>query len=552
MKSKTIAIALAFFWFWNQATAATPSQVEFSAKLTRVEKSAPRAGILVMKVTDQQSLELRVTPSTEVRDENEIHVDLDTLRPGDTLKVEAIVTDQGFLATEVEIEEDASQFELKGEIETIRTTNRTIVVAGVTLAVPATTEIRDDRGGLLSFSEIERGWFVKAEGMAGATPVLSELRVLPPRTARIRLEGKAVEATRNQLLLEIPGAIRVPVLINEDTQINGSLAVGARLDVRGRLTPGLLVQAERVEVEKPLRLVPDEIHLDIASTGRVDFVLGQPLLSDSTLELVSRNPSIAIPVPASLALPAGALTGSFDVMSMSVEGRTVIDASLTGAQTLSAFLEVEVETEQGDDNQNELLEVRWNPRKITSAGARDVRLELNGPAPEDLVIPLSLKDGVPGLVTFPDQVEIPAGERAATVPITVADQSGRVKVRARLPLSVGGDTDDLEIELEAENEARLELEWSPDDIELAPSQQVVVSLRLDRPAPFDTEVVISVKDGDPNVVMGVPATALFIAGQSQAQFTVVSSGLTGEVRFRAALPVQSGGDSDDLRVRVRR
>ncbi len=552
MKLKRIAIALAFYLLWSQASAAIPSQVEFSAKLVQVDKTAPGAGTLVMKVTDQQSLQVRVVPSTEVRDENEIRVDLDTLRPGDTLKVHAIVTDQGFLATEVEIEEDAAEFELKGEIETINRSNRTISVAGVTLIVPETAEIRDDRGALLSLSEIERGWFVKAEGMAGSSPVLSELRVLPPRPARIRLEGRAVEATRDRLLLEIPGSIRVPVLLNQETEISGSLAVGARLDVRGRLTPGLSVQAERIEIEKLLRLVPDEIHLDLHSTGRVDFVLGQPLASDSTLQLASRNPSVAVPVFPSLDLPAGTLTGSFDVMSMGVEGRTVIDASLTGAQTLAAFLEVEVESEQGDDNGNELLEIRWNPRKITSAGARDVRLELNGPAPEDLTIPLSLKEGAPGLVSFPDSVQIPAGERAATVSISVADQTGRVKVRARLPLSLGGDTDDLEVELEGQQEARLELEWSPDDIELQPNQQSVVTLRLDRPAPFDTEVVISVKEGDPNVVNGMPGAALFPAGQSVVQFTLVSPGLTGEVRFRAALPVQLGGDSDELKVRVRR
>ncbi len=552
MKLKAIATALALFCFCSQAPAATPSQVEFSAKLVQVDKSAPGAGTLVMKVTDQQSLEVRVAPSTEVRDENEIRVDLDTVRPGDTLKVKAIVTDRGFLATEVEIEEDASEFELKGEVEAISGSNRTLVVAGVTLIVPETTEIRDDRGHLLAFSEIERGWFVKAEGMAGSSPVLSELRVLPPRPARIRLQGKAVEANQNRLLLEIPGSIRVPVLLNQETEIAGSLAVGARLDVRGRLTPGLEVQAERVEVEKLLRLVPDEIRLDFASTGRVDFVLGQPLSADSSLQLVSRNPSVAVPVPSSLTLPAGTLTGSFDIMSMGIEGRTVVDVNLTGAQTLAAFLEVEVESRQGDDNGNELLEIRWNPRKITSAGPRDVRLELNGPAPEDLTIPLALKDGAPGLVTFPDSVVIPAGERAATVPISVADQTGRVKVRARLPLSLGGDTDDLEVELEGQQEARLELEWSPDDVELQPNQQTVVSLRLDRPAPFDTEVVISVKDGDPSLVTGVPTAAMFPIGQSIAQFTIVSTGLIGEVRFRAALPVQLGGDSDDLKVRVRR
>ncbi|MEE8583348.1 MAG: DUF5666 domain-containing protein [Acidobacteriota bacterium] len=558
--------ALAALLFLTGLLQATPSQVEFTARIQSVERTG-NIVVLTMELTPDFSLPVRVTPNTEVKDENNQDASPDVLVPGAIAKIEGIFTDQGLLALEAEITDDASEVEVTGSIESVAdlgSGSRQIEVLGFLFTVTPAAEVSDSLGNQLFASDLQVGQLVKVEGMANGDQLLArqvKLRSAAPGFAAISVQGVVSEINGAQILISIQGGVSALVEVNAQTEIKGVLALGARVRVRGVMNSDLFISARRIQALDPFRLLPDELRLDFAQTGRVDLVLAAVAAEDLTFSLISRNPSVATPLSASLTVPAGSLTASFSVLSGSIEGRAFVDVEappqLGG---VVRALEVEVESDldndpddpDGPDEQE--LEIRWNPRKVqnASAGPLQVELQLNQPAPQDLLISIFLKDGNPGLASFPDSVMILQGSTTAGVLLQILSTSGEAKIRAALPN--GGDTDDLELEFANPDQAEeLEIEWNPDDLRLDPGGSATVQIRLDRPAPTDLTVVISVKDGDPSLVEDFPSEIQFLAGQSQQSVLVKTvAGREGKVRFRAALPFEFGGEDDELKVETRR
>lgn len=110
-------------------------------------------------------------------------------------------------------------------------------------------------------------------------------------------------------------------------------------------------------------------------------------------------------------------------------------------------LKVEIETEE-----QQKLEVKWVPDEIKARPneTKTVKLRLDRSAPSDLTAVLTLKKGPSDLVEFPNEVNFTKGSSETSVLIKTKNSTGKVKIRAALPFSVGGDHDDLEIEVEKE------------------------------------------------------------------------------------------------------
>ncbi len=540
------------------------AQIEFVAELESVKFEGAGNAVLTVRLTPSVSVPVRVTPATEIKDRDDLRIPVEALSAGDTVKVEAFFTDQGILAREVELTEPARDFELKGRVQSVDLQNRILTLLDFPIEVPAGAEIQTLAGVPLSLSEIQPGDVVKVEGQVTDTALVArqiKVGIAAPPFARVRLQGTVREINGGQVLIELPGNQLALVLITQDTVVRGRLAVGVKVKVRGVLTPSLAVEAHEIEVVGVLELLPDEIHMAFDQVRRVDAVLDAAFAEDVELTLVSDDASIAFPVESSLIVPAGSLTASLQVRSGSREGTTLIRVILpavVGGGEAALKVEVEVnEDDPSDDPDNpddpiELFEVKWSPRKIESGGpgAREVRLVLNNPAPENLEVALTLKEGIPGMVTFPASVQIPRGERTVALEIVIHDVPVEAKIRARLPASVGGDSDTLDIELGQAQNAQLELQWVPDDLEMRPNSEAVVRLVLDQAAPFAADVTVSLKDGNASLVSGVPSLISFAAGQSSVSLTVRSGAASGKVRFQAKAPAEWGGDSDDLKIEI--
>ncbi len=540
------------------------SQLEFSAVLQSVEKEGSSVTLLTMRLTPSASLPVRATNATEFRDINGLPITVDDLMPGMLLEIEALFTDQGILAREVQVSDDENDFQVRGRIQSVTPQGNDavrILVGLFDILVPFSAEIFDSNGRTLTIDDLEEGQFARVEGMVeGDDLVAHEIRIgEPERRGRITLQGIISQVLSNrEFLITMEGGVEALVEISEESEIRGTLAVGAQVRVTGTLTDRLSILAERIVVIGSVELSPDELELETGQSSPVSVILRQVSGEDTAFRISSQDAEIAAASTDSLTIPAGELTASFDVIAGTIEGETSIVVSTEGFE---GRVEVEVEEEEGDgddgDDGEDDLEVRWEPRVIRVApnGGRDVRIRISDPAPlGGLTVALTLEEGSDDLLSFPSQVTIPEGERGVTLRIDFLSNQGKATLRATLPESAGGDHADLDIELRSDTQAKLDIQWSPDELELEPNSPGRVELRLSSPAPFDLQVLITLKSGNRFLVQSFPASVEFAQGQRTALIRFSTTEPSGddddEVELRAALPIEVGGKHDDLEIEV--
>ncbi len=531
------------------------TQVEFIATLQQISNGPDGVTQLTVQLTPSISIPVRVTEDTEIRDEGDLPVSILDLSPNMALKIKGVFTASGILADQIEIQQNAAQFEIRGSISEVTPDGEggSIVVSGFSIQVPESAEIRNRDGDPLTFGALAVGQLARVSGaLESGQLVAAQVTVREPRDtfARIRLQGVITaildEATFDVML---EGSASARVQINEETEIHGTLALGALVRVEGTLTETLSVLARRIVVIDPIRIAPRELELEPGESGSVALILLVPRDEDTEFDLVSTNPDIATPAVASVTIPAGELTASFDVVAGEQEGEADIEVSTEGFQG-----RVKVEVEVEDDEPAEDLRLRWEPRVIHAApnGAREVRLRINDRAPEDLVVTITQASGTEDLLTFPAEVTIPAGSKEVRLELVFLGSQGSAVLHAVLPDSVGGGDDDLEIDLRPDKVEKLEIDFTPDKLRLAPGATGKAVLRLDRPAPYDLDVLITPRGGNVAVLPGAPTQVKFLKGESSVTMEFTAGALPGKRKLLAALPVQVGGDQAELEIEVKR
>ncbi|HSR50266.1 MAG TPA: DUF5666 domain-containing protein [Acidobacteriota bacterium] len=542
--------AVLFFISFAVSTLVFPaSQVEFIAE---VQSVTPDGGntVLSMALTPSVNIDVLVTAATEIKDENDDPLTPDQLTAGMVLKIEGLFVDGGILANEIEVTDDQNEFEVRGFLQGVTPDgpeSGRIMVAGFDILVPAEAEIKSSGGEVLTFADLMVDQFVQVEGTAKMDDLVAdEVKVRDEddlgKFAKIRLEGVVSEIIdEGQFLVELAGEAAALVKIDEDTRIiGGEIALGASVKVFGTLTEDLCVLAERVLVKKAVELAPDELRLELQESGQVCVVLRNPRDTDTVFEIASQDPSLAAVSTNMLTIPAGMLTGCFDVMALDQEGETKVDVVTSGFE---GMVEVEIGEQEGEGPQD----VRWDPRVVRAAPdlIRDVRLRLAVPAEEETTAMLFISEGDTDLINFPSEVIFPAGSRTQTVRLEFLSTQVTAVLTAELP---DGETADLDIDLRPPEMEKLQLQWSPDSVEAGPGEEVTVEIFIDRPAPFDVEVTLS-EVGRP-LLASVPGSVMILEGEQTVEVIFMTGDDTGKTKLRAALPIQVGGRHQDLEVEV--
>ncbi len=533
---------------------AQDAQIEFTGELEGFDPSADPP-LVQVRLTPGLSVPLQVSEATEIRNEEGVEIGLDGLELGQLLRVRGLFAPTGILALEIEVVGDVAEFELRGVIEAIGE-GRRIEVVGLAILVPESAEIKDQFGNLLTFAELDVGQTVRVEGaIREGELVASEVTVRTARDgfARVRFRGVVNEVIDDStLIVLLAGDVPVQVVLTPQTEVKGELAVGVLVRVTGILLPDLAVEATRIQVQRLLQLAPPRLSMRTDQRRRVVVILRSPFDEAVTLRVESRDPAVAEAGPMDLEVPAGKITSFFEVLSGSAPGETIVDVSLPAEQG-GLRVELPVQVRAGDDEPEEdELELQWQPGRLSAAppGRRDVRLQLNQPAPADLVVRLSVREGTADLVVFPEEVLIPAGERAAPVALEILSAQAEARIRAALPEDAGGDTDDLEIQPERVFDRRLQVEWVPDEVEVGVGEEFEVALRLNQPAPADFTVFVRRQGGGQSGSLeGVPSEVRFEAGATEVVLQLRAL-RRGKVRLRASLPVRLGGRHADLRVEI--
>ena len=281
------------------------------------------------------------------------------------------------------------------------------------------------------------------------------------RIVRIHFQGTVTSIEGSNIEIFIEGASTAFVTITDETEIDGELLVGALVRVFGTIEPDLSVKAEKILVQQPLQLTPDELEMRFNQTRRVEAILREVVDVDVELTITSLDPAIAQPTvgdvvtdTVTLTIPAGKVSGAFQVVSATTVGKTAIEVQMPESRGgFAAALEVEVE--QGEERDEE-LEIRWTPRKLhlPTNKIRRVKLHLNQPAFDGLTAELSVEEGPEDLVEFPAMVSFEPGSRFVVVEIASGPESGKVEIETRLPEAFGGDDADLEIRVKQRGKGR--------------------------------------------------------------------------------------------------
>lgn len=528
------------------------SQIEFVAQITAVDTSGEFT-VLTVAITPDVSLQVLVSDRTEIDDDDSSGGGDPALEVGQTVRIKGIFTELGILAQEIEIASDNSSFELKGAIQSIG--DQQIEVLGLHISVPPEAEI-SDANGPLSFAELAVDQFVEVKGMVvDGQLVAGEVRVGRERDhfSPIRFEGLVLEFPSPELMVVgLPGDVQVNVVLTPDTDIKGNLAVGVRVRVLGQIGPDLAVVARKVIVLRLLQLVPAKVKMEPNSERRMVALLGLAFDRDIPIALSSENPDVAAPESDMVVVPAGHFQAVFQIMSGPDEGRTEIVAQLPeDLGALQARSEVDVKIDDGEHEGEQ--GIRWSPDKIRAApqGEVTVRLHLGQPPAADLEVPIEQIAGDEDFVVFPETVMFPAGERTVQVPLQFLLPRGEAKLEAKLPEDAGGDSDILDINIKGNNDIKLRLQWRPREVEAGPDTDVQVLLVLDDPAPADFRAVLSLKQGDSDLLVGLPSEVEFLEGEQQAVVEFKTGAGVGKVRIRAAIPRDLGGFHDDLLVDIK-
>jgi len=430
------------------------SQVEFVAKVKTIEAEGDDVATLTMQLTSTFDMKVRVTEATEIRGEGDAELAVKDLKTGMLLKIEGIFTDEMILAKEIQVFEGVSAFEVKGKVDKVDTAAKTITVLGLVITVRDDTSIK----GVESFADIKEGDMVKIEGKIEdaaliATDIIVDQDEDTFKPPRISFEGIVTSVTETELKVLVEGVDEVVVRISDKTDVHGEVAVGVGVRVIGTIGEDLVVDAAKVIVQKLLQVAPEKLKLQPDQVRQVVVILHTFFDEDVEVKVESEKPEIAEVAVDKIVIPAGKLTGKFDVKGIAA-GETVIEVSLPDSMGgTKSEVQVLVEEKPGkpDDGGNggaEKPALSWSPANLllkageTKQGTIKLRLE----AESTLQVALSLKSGETGIVKFPETVEIAKGARYGFVNFE-AQKAGRVVVLAELPDSAGGGQATLVVEV---------------------------------------------------------------------------------------------------------
>jgi hypothetical protein len=435
-------------------TLLSAAPIEFTAAVGSVEKDGDSVK-LYLSLTDSFTSPVWITDQTEIRDKEGEPLGIDDLEVGMVVAVEGRPTELGVVALEIRIVENLNDFELKGEIQSIDSGARLLVLMGFTVHVHEEAEIKGTQGRSLELEDLSPGLWVKVEGtIEGARMIASEIRVRQALMfrANVNFEGIITEIEDSTLKVAQQGGSTAVVRISLATIVKGTLQVGALVRVHGWLAEDLAVEARQITVQPLLMAHPERIRMDVNQQRRVQVLLRTALEVDAVLEIVPETSLVS--VPSTLTIPAGVLDGFFLIDSSTDTGSTNIairlPANLGGASTAVAV----VVGDKLPDPAQKVSQMRFAPSKLQMATSqtRLVRLHVNRPVSSDLAVALNLLQGNSDLLSFPLAVTIPAGSNGVELEIAAGGNAGAAVIRAA---SVSeGISADLEVEIRAKAPGR--------------------------------------------------------------------------------------------------
>ncbi len=311
--------------------------------------------------------------------------------------------------------------EAAGPIESLGTSSLT--VAGQTFAVTAQTRIRGEHGAALTFSDLAVGMLAEVEGHEAAGALVADDIKIEDDEDGGQIEAEGLVTARTDSSLTAGG---LTFGVTAATRIDGvatfgNVAVGMRVEVRGRLLPDGHLVAERIKVR-----TGDEDDHGLEVHGLVEHVSADSLVVSGHLFALTAETRVVghhqTPLPTS-ALAVG--------QRVEVHGRFLADGTVVATRVeIESFDEGELEvTGLIEALADSALTVAGNDFAVTS---RTVVLDHDR-------LPISFGTLALGQTVEVRGVTDGTGRRVATR-IQLEDAGAEGEVEARASLDAIGDS----------------------------------------------------------------------------------------------------------------
>jgi hypothetical protein len=373
------------------------NEVEFTGTVGVVYPGAEGAGTIDVSVSGT-TLKVLVDADTDITS-GESEITITDLAGGDFVKVEGKFSSEGVLASSIEkLTSDAENgFEVRGQITAIQVTDSSVVIsiAGITVTADKAMQTSGRPSTRVDVASLTVGTAVSIEGtISGDTWTAASVHVFSDKGKKknvVRFEG-TIQSIDGALIYVLVDGTETPqpVIVGPDTRTCGTLAVGAVVEVKGKLNADLQVEADVVCVIGALEIKPDRLKLKVGTTEWLTVKLRETASSEVTVELAVNSDIVTLSA-SSVTIPPGSKIATFSVTAGQVTGEAQITATANG-QTATADVIVGQFSDSDNENPNAAVRVVFAPDhiKMSAGESREVVLLVQPPqvqlSPENVAL----------------------------------------------------------------------------------------------------------------------------------------------------------------------
>jgi len=398
-----------------------------------------------------------------------------------------------------------------------------ILTSSFTMNVRATnaTEIKDDNGLDIPLGDLVNyvGATLKIEGYFTASGILAQEIEVNEDTQHFEIKGVIEEISDPQITL-----LGMPVTVADSAQIKhvdgtpltfGDLEVGQFVKVEGMVEGDSMVAYE-IKVG-----VPANGYARVNFEGiieQIDIEEGEP----SLLHVRTLGGRIAMVL----------ITDDTDIKGTPAVGVRIKVIGVLNEELQVVARKIMVKR---------LFFVAPDELEMGFNQIHQIQVMLAVPLSEDLVVSIiSLDPGIAG----PDvpELTIPAGEITRSFGVGSFEIEGETGIEVTIvsPATMAGMTETVEVEVEEDadddddGETNINVQWTPNKINMAPGQFRLSHIRLNQPFPEDLVAKLELADGVLTDLV-FPPEVLIPAGVRLVEVLVESVEISGRDEIRATL-----------------
>jgi RHS repeat-associated protein len=359
----------------------------------------------------------------------------------------------------------------------------------------------------------------QSAGVASLQPVASQISAGASGNLTLSLTGTVNSNTGINLSAQPAGIVHVPSSV---TVLAGTSQ--AQVPVQGQ-TPGTAtVRADfngsfaeaAVQVTSPpveiASLEPSSLDVYADAEAALSLTLNSAQSEAVEVELVA-SPAGIISIPATVTVPAGALTTTFQAKALAL-GQAQVVATLNGKTRATTVNVI--------PHSLALVSLLPADLALQQGAPGTLTLNVNAAQAEAIAIPLSAAPA--GLVQVPTSVLLPAGQTSVAVPVN-AQAEGVASISA----SYNGTTVSAQVSVTPPPPVVSEL--APPSVTTPKGRPATLTVKLDR-VPNSPQVVAL--SSDMPSVASVPASVTVPAGTEKVDFPVTAS-QEGQAQITASL-----------------